>query len=152
MRLFIAIACIITVFACKNSQKESTKADSNTKTEERVELPVPLGTHQTSRYSLVKVFPQTGRMHQIRKHLAHIHHPIIGDRPHGCNKQNRLFKDQWKMDTMMLHAHKLSFAHPTTKEIVNIEAPLQAEFNRVMKMMGWKDFPKSSSLSRQGST
>jgi tRNA pseudouridine65 synthase len=106
---------------------------------DRVELPVPLGAHTTSRYSLVKVFPQTGRMHQIRKHLAHIHHPIIGDRPHGCNKQNRLFKNKWEMDTMMLHAYKLSFPHPTTKEVVHLEAPLQSEFNRMITLMGWNE-------------
>ncbi|RYY35745.1 MAG: pseudouridylate synthase, partial [Sphingobacteriaceae bacterium] len=54
------------------------------------EIQVPLGKHDTSRYSLVEVSPTTGRMHQIRKHMAHIFHPIIGDRTHGCNKQNKL--------------------------------------------------------------
>src|SRR6187402_2034215 len=63
----------------------------------RAELPVPFGNHATSRYSLVEVVPQTGRMHQIRKHMSHIFHPIIGDRTHGCNKQNKLFKEQWEM-------------------------------------------------------
>lgn len=51
-----------------------------------------IGKHQTSRYSFVKVTPKTGRMHQIRKHFAHIYHPIIADRPHGCNKQNRFLR------------------------------------------------------------
>ncbi len=106
---------------------------------DRVELPVPFGKHQTSRYSLVKAFPKTGRMHQIRKHFDHILHPIIGDRPHGCNKQNKLFKERWQMDTMMLHAHRLSFTHPLTDELVNIEAPLQSEFVRMIEMMNWSD-------------
>jgi len=115
----------------------------------RAEIPVPFGKHQTSRYSLVKTFPKTGRMHQIRKHFAHILHPIIGDRPHGCNKQNKLFKERWQMDTMMLHAHRLSFVHPVTNETINIEAPLQSEFVRMIEMMDWNDSPESSSR-RQG--
>lgn len=103
----------------------------------RAELEVPYGKHATSRYSLVEVIPQTGRMHQIRKHMSHIFHPIIGDRTHGCNKQNKLFKEQWEMTTMLLHASLLNFAHPITQEIVNIDAPLQDEFKRVMQLMNW---------------
>ncbi len=103
----------------------------------RAELGVPFGKHDTSRYSLVEVIPQTGRMHQIRKHMSHIFHPIIGDRTHGCNKQNKLFKDKWDMTTMLLHASHLNFSHPLTQQIVNIDAPLQDEFKRVMQIMNW---------------
>ena len=101
------------------------------------ELNVPLGNHATSRYSLVEANPQTGRMHQLRKHFSHIFHPIIGDRTHGCNKQNKLFKEQWEMDTMLLHASQLSFNHPVTYIPVQIEAALQGEFVRMIKVMGW---------------
>lgn len=103
----------------------------------RAELEVPFGKHATSRYSLVEVIPQTGRMHQIRKHMSHIFHPIIGDRTHGCNKQNKLFKDQWEMTTMLLHASHLNFVHPITQHMVNIDAPLHDEFKRVMQLMNW---------------
>lgn len=104
----------------------------------RAELPVPFGAHSTSRYSLVEVIPQTGRMHQIRKHMAHVFHPIIGDRTHGCNKQNKLFTEKWEMNTMLLHASQLSFGHPVTPENVVINALLQDEFKRVMQLMGWE--------------
>jgi len=107
------------------------------KTLSRAELDVPLGSHPTSRYSLVEANPQTGRMHQLRKHFSHIFHPIIGDRTHGCNKQNKLFKERWELDTMLLHASQLSFKHPVTQMPVHIEAPLQDEFLRVMGIMGW---------------
>ncbi|HTK22161.1 MAG TPA: pseudouridine synthase [Mucilaginibacter sp.] len=103
----------------------------------RAELDVPFGKHATSRYSLVEATPKTGRMHQLRKHFAHIFHPIIGDRTHGCNKQNKLFKDKWEMTTMLLHASELTFNHPVTREIVTIKASLQPEFIRVMEMMEW---------------
>jgi tRNA pseudouridine65 synthase len=107
------------------------------RTLQRAELPVPLGKHETSRYSLIEAEPTTGRMHQLRKHFAHIFHPIIGDRTHGCNKQNKLFKEKWEMTTMLLHASQLSFAHPITNEPVTIKAELQPKFLEVMRLMGW---------------
>lgn len=103
----------------------------------RAELAFSIGKHSTSRYSLVKVMPETGRMHQIRKHFAHIHHPIIADRPHGCNKQNKYFKEKIGMTTMLLHASSLSFEHPVQKSIMEINAPFQDEFMRMLKLMGW---------------
>lgn len=107
------------------------------KTIGRCELPVASGKNPTSRYSLVEVKPLTGRTHQIRRHFAHIFHPIIGDRPHGCNKQNKLFKEKWNMTTMMLHAKSLEFTHPFTGINIQIEAPLWPEFKRVMVLMNW---------------
>ncbi|PRD48787.1 pseudouridine synthase [Sphingobacterium haloxyli] len=101
----------------------------------RAEIDLPFGRHATSRYSLVEVRPETGRMHQIRKHLAHIFHPILGDRPHGCNKQNKLWKEQFSMDTMMLHAQGLAFLHPRTQQEINIEAPTLSEFTRVRQIL-----------------
>jgi tRNA pseudouridine65 synthase len=113
------------------------EAFTNYHTIKRAELDVPFGKHSTSRYSLVVAMPETGRMHQLRKHFAHIFHPIIGDRTHGCNKQNKLFTEKWEMNTMLLHASSLTFNHPVSNETIDIEAPLQPEFIRMMKLMGW---------------
>lgn len=107
----------------------------------RAELPVALGKHPTSRYSLVEARPATGRMHQLRRHFSHVFHPIIGDRTHGCNKQNKLFAEQWQMNTMLLHAATLGFAHPITGQQINIAAALQPEFSGVMQLMGWPEKP-----------
>jgi tRNA pseudouridine65 synthase len=109
------------------------------KTLARAELPVAFGKHSTSRYSLIEAKPTTGRMHQLRKHFSHIFHPIIGDRTHGCNKQNKLFTETWEMSTMLLHALTLEFDHPVNKTRVSIKAPLQPEFLRIMDLMGWTD-------------
>ncbi len=114
-----------------NEAGKSQESITHYKTLSRAELDVPFGAHNTSRYSLVELKPETGRMHQIRKHLAHIYHPIIADRTHGCNKQNKLFKEKWQMDTMLLHAKTLSFIHPHTSEQINITANLQSEFMRM---------------------
>ncbi|WEA00946.1 pseudouridine synthase [Mucilaginibacter sp. SJ] len=103
----------------------------------RTELHIAFGKHPTSRYSLVEAVPTTGRMHQLRKHLSHVFHPIIGDRTHGCNKQNKLFLEQWEMTTMLLHASQLTFKHPITGEEITIKAVPQPEFTRVMEIMGW---------------
>jgi tRNA pseudouridine65 synthase len=103
----------------------------------RAELAIPFGKHETSRYSLVEATPTTGRMHQLRRHFAHIFYPIIGDRKHGCNKQNKLFKEQWNMTTMLLHASDLEFKHPVTGEILKLKANIGAEFERVNQLMNW---------------
>ena len=102
------------------------------KTLRRTEVDIPFGQHLTSRYSLVELTPTTGRMHQLRKHMAHILHPIIGDRPHGCNKQNKLFLEQFGMNTMLLHARQIGFQHPISAEKISISAPWQAEFGRML--------------------
>lgn len=107
------------------------------KTLQRVEPAIPQGQFSTSRYSLVEANPITGRMHQLRKHFAHIFHPIIGDRPHGCNKQNKFWKDTYAMDSMLLHASELTFKHPFTEETVAIKAGFQPEFLRSLAIMGF---------------
>ena len=101
----------------------------------RAEVDVAFGKHQTSRYSLVEATPKTGRMHQLRRHFAHIFHPIIGDRKHGCNKQNRFFMEQFEMTTMLLHASELSFIHPVTADKITINSTIHDEFKRVMELM-----------------
>jgi tRNA pseudouridine65 synthase len=105
------------------------------KTLAKAEIDVAFGKHTTSRYSLVEAAPQTGRMHQLRKHFAHIHHPIIGDRPHGCNKQNKLFKETWQMDKMLLHASELVFIHPVMGKELHLKASIREEFKRMLTMM-----------------
>lgn len=113
----------------------SHEALTHYKTIERFEVSVPFGKHETSRYSLIEANPETGRMHQLRRHFAHLFYPIIGDRPHGCNKQNKLFLEKWGMNTMLLHAAELMFQHPVTGKEIVVKARLQSEFNRVLDLM-----------------
>lgn len=122
-------------YPLKKDNKILQEAVTAYKTLDRTELNIPSSGNPTSRYSLVEVEPLTGRMHQIRKHFAHIFHPIIGDRPHGCNKQNKLFKDKWDMTTMMLHANLLKFQHPYISEEVLIPARLSSEFHRLLSIL-----------------
>lgn len=119
------------------AKENGTMQDAFTsfKTLQRAEVPVAFGKHPTSRYSLVEATPRTGRMHQLRRHFSHILHPIIGDRTHGCNKQNKFFLTQWNMTTMLLHASELSFKHPVTSEKIHLKAGLHDEFKRVLNFM-----------------
>jgi tRNA pseudouridine65 synthase len=80
----------------------------------RFELPIVSGPHATSRFSLVKVRPQTGRYHQIRRHFKRISHPLIGDTIHGDGKQNRIWREQTEDSLLYLKAYSLSFVHPVT--------------------------------------
>jgi len=122
-------------YPLKNDRYKTQEAITGYETQRQTEIEVPFLGHSTSRYSLVKVSPETGRMHQIRKHFAHIYHPIIGDRPHGCNKQNRLFKEKWGITTMMLQATCLTFKNPIDNKMINISAPYSAEFKSCLKIL-----------------
>jgi tRNA pseudouridine65 synthase len=124
-------------YALKKEIGQLQDSVTHYKTLAQTEISVPLGKFDTSRYSLVEVKPETGRMHQIRKHLAHIHHPIIADRPHGCNKQNKLFKEKWAMDSMLLHAKEVEFKHPVTDEVLHIKANFSSEFERTLSFLNF---------------
>ncbi len=121
-----------------NEAGKSQEAETYFKFIKRTELDIPLGKHATSRYSLIEAFPRTGRMHQIRRHLDHLRHPIIGDRPWGCNKQNKLFLDKWEMNTMMLHAVSMKIPHPISGELIEINAELPTEFQRMLDLLSLK--------------
>jgi len=123
-------------YALTNDSGKTQNAVTFFKRIKTTELDIPLGKHATSRYSLIEVFPKTGRMHQIRKHCNHLRHPIIGDRPHGCNKQNKLFKERWEMMTMLLHAVELRLRHPVSEEDLVLEAGLNKEFLRMKGVLG----------------
>ena len=95
------------------------------------------GRYPTSRYSLLELKPETGRTHQIRRHLAHLRHYILGDKKHGDNKQNQFFERQFGMENLLLHARTLEFKHPISQETIIIEAALPVHFQKAMSNLGW---------------
>ena len=101
------------------------------------ELPHPVGRYPTARYSLVCVLPVTGRRHQIRRHFAHIRHPVIGDTTHGDGAHNRFFRDNYEMDRLLLMATELVFDHPYTGETVAIRAPVPPDVQALFVRLGW---------------
>ena len=103
-----------------------------------VELPIATGRYNTSRYSLVRVTPVTGRMRQIRKHFHHIFHPLIGDTSHGEGRHNRLFRDHFDCHRLLLHAHRLVLSHPDSGAPLAIEAALPREYMALFEAFGWQ--------------
>lgn len=118
-----------------NEKGKVQKAVTRFKLISTTELELPFGKFNTSRYSLIEARPETGRMHQIRKHLNHLRHPIIGDRPHGCNKQNKLFLEKWNLTKMLLHAKELDIKHPHFTTNICLKAKLPQHFNQTIKIL-----------------
>lgn len=97
----------------------------------QIELPFAVSKqHSTTRYSLVQLSPKTGRKHQLRRHLAHIDHPIIGDTTHGDGRHNRFFREHFDCHRLLLAATGLDFKHPISEKEVNIRLKLPEEFRR----------------------
>ncbi len=101
------------------------------------ELPLPSGDFETSRYALLRCQPETGRFRQIRRHLKHAFHHLIGDTSHGDGRHNRNFR-MHGVHRMLLHAVRLSFPHPLTGERIEAVAPLDAEFLKAYALFGWE--------------
>ncbi|WP_410497770.1 pseudouridine synthase [Chitinibacter sp. S2-10] len=88
--------------------------------------------YPTSRYALLELKPQTGRRHQIRRHLKHISHPIIGDSTYGRGRHNRAFAEGFEVDRLLLACTRLEFIHPLTGQRLQINCPLAGDFAQVM--------------------
>jgi tRNA pseudouridine65 synthase len=95
------------------------------------------GRYPTSRYSLLEVELHTGRTHQIRRHLAHIRHYILGDRKHGDNKQNSYFETHFGLQNLLLHSWKLGFTHPLTEASLQLTCPPPPHFQAITEKLGW---------------
>ncbi len=121
--------------------KHKNPQDAKTRYERlaTVELPIPVGRYSTSRYSLVKVMPETGRMHQIRKHFAHIRHYIVGDKRHGDWRHNKMFLEELESSYLLLHAAELQFKHPFTGEDISIKAQIPQNTLRLCEKFNWLD-------------
>ncbi|ATE60627.1 pseudouridine synthase [Thauera sinica] len=104
------------------------------------ELPHRVDRYPTSRYALVELEPETGRRHQIRRHLKHIAHPIIGDATYGKGIHNRLFGRLFGNDRLLLACTRLALPHPRTGAPLCIESPLAPDFAHVVRALGWR-FP-----------
>ncbi|WP_306332100.1 pseudouridine synthase [Xanthomonas chitinilytica] len=101
------------------------------------ELPVPSNGFATSRYALLRCQPQTGRFRQIRRHLKHVFHHLIGDTSHGDGRHNRSFRMQG-VHRMLLHAERLRFPHPHSGQIIDVAAPLDVQFRKACALFGWE--------------
>ncbi len=121
-----------------NADKPAQEAVTDYESLATATLPIPLGKFPSIRYSLIKLKPHTGRRHQIRRHLAHLRHPIIGDINYGDNKQNPFFAKHFALKRLMLHAKSLQFMHPITEEEITITAPIDEHWLEIFKQLNWQ--------------
>lgn len=99
------------------------------------EAPIAVGRYATARYALVRLKPETGRKHQLRRHMKHIFHPILGDTTHGDLHQNRGFAAHTGVSRMLLHAHELRLVHPMTGVPLHLKASLDEAWQRVHEVL-----------------
>ena len=74
-----------------------------------LELPIAVPPHPSARYSLLSLVPETGRRHQLRRHMKHIAHPLAGDTSYGKGEHNRVFRTHFDCNRLLLHSRSLGF-------------------------------------------
>jgi tRNA pseudouridine65 synthase len=108
--------------------KEAQNAITMYKRLGTLEVPYCVDHFPSSRYSLVELQPKTGRKHQLRKHLKHLSHPIIGDPKYGKSKHNYFFKEHFFCQRLLLAATALDFTHPISRQQIHIQAEVDGVF------------------------
>ncbi len=104
---------------------------------ELVILDIPVHPYDNARYSLVELIPKTGRLHQLRIHLNKISHPIIGDPKYGDRFHNRMFENEFNCTKMFLHALKIQFIHPVTKQTISVQSDFPSHWTQAFKRFNW---------------
>lgn len=99
------------------------------------ELPFAVDRYPSSRYSLLELQPKTGRKHQLRRHMKHISHHLLGDTTHGNGKHNQFFRQQFACQRLLLHAARLQCIHPHSGMPLILDAPLPADFAQVVRLL-----------------
>lgn len=120
------------------SAKPAQAATTAYETLDTVELPFPVGRYNTARYTFARLSPQTGRKHQLRRHMKHIFHPVAGDRKYGDWRHNKFLAQQFDCHHLLLHASTLAFTHPFTTSRVVIQAGLPAYFSGFLQAADFK--------------
>ncbi|WCP67889.1 tRNA pseudouridine(65) synthase TruC [Vibrio tubiashii] len=125
-----------------SQEKEAQEAITDYQPVAKVEIPHSIGKFPTTRYCLMEMKPLTGRKHQLRRHMAHLRHPIVGDTTHGDGKHNKLFREIYDSHRLLLHASSLKFVHPFTGQELLIKAGVDETWQRLCAEFSW-DIPQS---------
>ena len=95
-----------------------------------------LARSTVDRCSLVLAMPETGRLHQVRRHLRHINHPLVGDVRHGSGAINRHYRAIYGLHRLALHAASIGFTHPTTGARTTVAAPVPDDLAAPLLALG----------------
>ncbi|KAB1159540.1 pseudouridine synthase [Tenacibaculum aiptasiae] len=104
---------------------------------DKITLDIPVKPYDTSRYSLVKLSPKTGRLHQLRIHMNKISHPLIGDPKYGDKNHNTMFIENFNCENLFLHAYSLTFKHPISNKEMILKAKLPNDWNILFEKFNW---------------
>ena len=115
------------------------EAETHLTTLEQNILNIPVKPYETSRYSLVKLVPKTGRLHQLRIHMNKISHPLIGDPKYGDKNHNTMFDENFGCKNLFLHAGMLEFEHPYSKEKLQLKASFPKDWITIFKEFSWNN-------------
>jgi len=118
--------------------KEAQPAQTYFKKIAQVEIPFAVGKYEKTRYSLVSLEPKTGRKHQLRRHMKHLSHHILGDTKYGRGEHNKLIRKEFNCNRLLLHALSLNMIHPYTQEKLTLKADLDETFKRMFELFSWK--------------
>tara|TARA_R110002020_G_scaffold131872_2_gene294646 strand:+ start:2017 stop:2904 length:888 start_codon:yes stop_codon:yes gene_type:complete len=121
---------------CKDEPQPIREAFTRYQRLATTEIPVAIEGYPVSRYSLMALHPETGRKHQLRRHMQHISHPIIGDTNYGRTRHNHYFAQTFGASRLMLAATAMSFIHPVTGEALTLQAEPDASFLQVLAIFG----------------
>lgn len=102
-----------------------------------VELPISVDRYPASRYALLRLHPETGRRHQLRRHLKHIAHPIIGDATYGKGIHNRMFQQVFDCHRLLLICLSMHLKHPITGVQIELQTQLDPDFSALVDALGW---------------
>jgi len=122
-----------------SSPKEAQEAITEYRRLATVELDNAIGRYEKTRYSLVELTPQTGRKHQLRRHMKHISHHLLGDTKYGRGEHNKMVRIHYNCNRLMLHAISLEITHPYTKEKLCFKASFDETFKALFECFGWRD-------------
>lgn len=121
-----------------SQEKEAQEAITDYHTLAKAEILYSTGKFPTTRYCLMELKPLTGRKHQLRRHMAHLRHPIVGDTTHGDGKHNKLFREVYDSHRLLLHASSLEFVHPFTNQTVLIKAKVDDTWQKICDEFAWQ--------------
>lgn len=134
-----ALSVKLDKIADKNSKKnkEAQEARTSFKRLATVELPYAVGRYEKTRYSLVELTPSTGRKHQLRRHMKHLSHHIIGDTKYGRGEHNKMVRKHYHCNRLMLHALSLEFTHPYTNKKLVLKASSDTTWKNFLKIFNF---------------
>jgi len=118
--------------------KEAQEAVTHYKRVATVEIDKPVGRYEKTRYSLVELLPKTGRKHQLRRHMKHISHHILGDTKYGRGEHNKFIRKEYGVHRLLLHCQSLAIEHPYTKQRCFFKADLDTTFTKLFDEFEWQ--------------